>query len=517
MAVDHRRDEGACGGDSALEMQGIPDEASVSYFVRNFTAPSNYNLCRKERILGDGVCALQASPRGEGDCLAAPEVLWQLPDACESSSQCGTRSPLLKQPSKALFWFPKTRPFDAPPSHRATQQTEPIHRVSISEAVLLVAQSCAWDLTAYNVPTFRTASVIATDIAVVTVTCDQLRPVATTRLLLLNFPSEAPAEMANSLTTVLITGCSQGGIGDALARRFHEQGGPVGYEVFATARDSSKMEHLTEMGIKTLQLDVTDLDAVRRVKSHIAEVTGGKLHILVNNAHDGSAHESQPSGQAATDLDVKEVRDLFEVNVFAVMTMVQEFIHMLIASGDARIVQIGSIVGICPLPFSGANTLRVELAPFGVKVITVITGNVKSNIAKPRSLPSDSLYKPIEAQYQARRVNPQGLQFDAVGAHQSGSDGCLILQVSEMDTDQYARKVVQGVISQNPRAWFWAGNPTWLVWFMDTFLGRRAFVGNSHDIPKSRFLTRSQDSLMTRMYGLDEVAAAIAKENLKDV
>lgn len=59
------------------------------------------------------------------------------------------------------------------------------------------------------------------------------------------------------------------------------------------------------------------------------------------------------------------------------MTVVKEFIKLLIASGDGRIVQIGSTAGVAPAPFGSAynaskaalhsysDTLRVELAPFG--------------------------------------------------------------------------------------------------------------------------------------------------------
>lgn len=75
-------------------------------------------------------------------------------------------------------------------------------------------------------------------------------------------------------------------------------------------------------------------------------------------------------------MQLPDVRALFEVNIFAPMALVKEFVHLLIASGDGRIVQIGSISGIMPVPFGVAynaskaalhafsNTLRVELAPF---------------------------------------------------------------------------------------------------------------------------------------------------------
>lgn len=75
-------------------------------------------------------------------------------------------------------------------------------------------------------------------------------------------------------------------------------------------------------------------------------------------------------------MDMAAVRALFEVQIFAPMCMVQEFIQLLISSEKGCIVNTGSISGIMPVPFSAAyncskaalhsfgNTLRVELAPF---------------------------------------------------------------------------------------------------------------------------------------------------------
>lgn len=79
---------------------------------------------------------------------------------------------------------------------------------------------------------------------------------------------------------------------------------------------------------------------------------------------------------AVTDMDMDEVRALFELNLFAPIILVQEVVHLLIASKDGRIANIGSVSGLTPIPFSAAynaskaalhafgNTLRVELAPF---------------------------------------------------------------------------------------------------------------------------------------------------------
>lgn len=82
------------------------------------------------------------------------------------------------------------------------------------------------------------------------------------------------------MKSVLITGCSKGGIGDALAQEFHSKG----IRVFATARDLSKVEHLRNLGLDILQLDVTSADSIAKIAGEVEKATGGKLDFLVNNA-----------------------------------------------------------------------------------------------------------------------------------------------------------------------------------------------------------------------------------------
>jgi NADP-dependent 3-hydroxy acid dehydrogenase YdfG len=84
--------------------------------------------------------------------------------------------------------------------------------------------------------------------------------------------------------TVLITGCSKGGIGDALAQEFHRKG----VHVFATARSLSKISHLKDMGITTFELDVTSPDSIRNGVSFVEKETEGRLDFLVNNAGMGT-------------------------------------------------------------------------------------------------------------------------------------------------------------------------------------------------------------------------------------
>src|SRR5271170_2446868 len=83
--------------------------------------------------------------------------------------------------------------------------------------------------------------------------------------------------------SVLITGCSEGGIGHTLALEWKARG----YRVFATARSLRAMTTLQEAGIECFEMDVTDVDTMKAVKDQVAEKTGGKLDILVNNAGQG--------------------------------------------------------------------------------------------------------------------------------------------------------------------------------------------------------------------------------------
>ena len=86
-----------------------------------------------------------------------------------------------------------------------------------------------------------------------------------------------------SRKTVLITGCSEGGIGHNLALEWNSKG----HWVFATARNVDSMTGLQDVGIECLAMDVTETESLKTVKEQIEDKTGGTLDILVNNAGQG--------------------------------------------------------------------------------------------------------------------------------------------------------------------------------------------------------------------------------------
>ena len=142
--------------------------------------------------------------------------------------------------------------------------------------------------------------------------------------------------------TVLITGCSTGGIGWAMAKKFHEQG----FYVFATARDPSKAADLSELSnVEILELDVTEPQTISHCKDVVAKRTGGKLDILVNNA---GVEFLSP----LLDVDVAEAKRLYDVNVWGPLAMVQAFAPLLIEA-KGIIINQSSIDGVLSMVWAG--------------------------------------------------------------------------------------------------------------------------------------------------------------------
>ncbi|KAL2065668.1 hypothetical protein VTL71DRAFT_3338 [Oculimacula yallundae] len=264
-----------------------------------------------------------------------------------------------------------------------------------------------------------------------------------------------PAEQSRK--SVLITGCSPGGIGHALAREFHAKG----LHVIATARTKDAIQDLAEMGMSTLALEVTSQESIAEARVEVEKLTGGRLDVLVNNA-------GRNCTLPATEVDLDDARLCFETNLFAVIALTQSFIPLLIAS-KGLILNIGSVAAIVPYVFGSvynaskaalhaySQTLRLELEPFDVSVLVVVTGGVKSRIARTdRVLEEGSLYVDIEKEFERRVKHSQ--------------DGA-------MEAEVYARGVVREALKGKGglKKEVWRGNRSALVWFVEKWVGRWLF------------------------------------------
>jgi NADP-dependent 3-hydroxy acid dehydrogenase YdfG len=136
------------------------------------------------------------------------------------------------------------------------------------------------------------------------------------------------------MAKILVTGSGKG-IGRAitieLARR--------GHEVVATARRPDTLQDLAVA--QRVALDVTDDASVRRAREEV-----GPLDVLVNNAGDIAVApvESTP---------FEEIRNLYELNVFGTLRMVQAFAPAMRERGSGTIINMSSVVGRVALPLTG--------------------------------------------------------------------------------------------------------------------------------------------------------------------
>lgn len=123
-----------------------------------------------------------------------------------------------------------------------------------------------------------------------------------------------------SKETVLITGCSNDGIGSALATKFQQRG----YHVFATARTISKMSKLQNLpDVTLLELDVTITEQIKAAVEAVTKVTGGTLNYLVNNA-------GQANFMPVLDEDIDTVKAIFNVHLFSPMAVIKAFAPLII-------------------------------------------------------------------------------------------------------------------------------------------------------------------------------------------
>jgi NAD(P)-dependent dehydrogenase (short-subunit alcohol dehydrogenase family) len=171
---------------------------------------------------------------------------------------------------------------------------------------------------------------------------------------------------------VLLTGCSTG-IGRATALRLAR----ANFHVWATARRVETLTDLADAGCHVLALDVTD------EASMTAALDGLEVDVLINNAG------YSQSGALET-LPMDSVRRQFDTNVFGALRMCQLVLPGMRARGRGKIVMISSMGGRLVFPGGGAyhatkyaveamsDALRMELAPFGIDVICVEPGLIRT-------------------------------------------------------------------------------------------------------------------------------------------
>ena len=202
----------------------------------------------------------------------------------------------------------------------------------------------------------------------------------------------------------LVTGSSSG-IGFetslALARN--------GFHTFATMRDLGKDEKIKQiiekedLSIEILELDVDNEESVNRAIKTVSEKKG-RIDVLVNNAGYGM-------WGTVEDVSIDEFKKQFETNFFSIIRLIQKVAPIMRKQNSGNIVNISSVAGRIGFPVSPAyisskfaleglsESLRFELMPFGINVIIIEPGVIKTNFFDSMKLSEksqqDSTYKEI--------------------------------------------------------------------------------------------------------------------------
>ena len=182
----------------------------------------------------------------------------------------------------------------------------------------------------------------------------------------------------NDKQVVIITGASSG-IGKATALLFAENG----YHVYGVARKDFSLPNVT-----TVLGDVSSQEDMKNVVDFVLKQEG-KIDILINNAGFGISGASEFS-------KVDDIRKIFDVNFIGAVTLTQLVLPHMRRRKQGRIINTSSVASFIPIPFQAfysatksaldtwAKALRIEVAPFNIKVTNVLPGDIKTEFTSRR-------------------------------------------------------------------------------------------------------------------------------------
>ncbi len=193
--------------------------------------------------------------------------------------------------------------------------------------------------------------------------------------------TESGKDKMNSMKSnkvILLTGASSG-IGYDTAVALAQQG----HKVYAAARRVERMEPLRQYGIVPLKMDVTDEESMKTGVKTLLDAEG-RIDVLINNAGYGyfGAVENVPMDDA---------RNQLEVNVFGLARLCQLVLPTMRAQHSGRIINTASVAGRSVFYYGGwyhvskyaveslSDALRMELKPFGIDVVIIEPGAIKTN------------------------------------------------------------------------------------------------------------------------------------------
>jgi len=256
---------------------------------------------------------------------------------------------------------------------------------------------------------------------------------------------------------VLITGASAG-IGKETAKLLLQKG----YVVYGAARRIEQMHDIAQLGAHILSLDITQDTSIQAcIDTIISEQ--GRIDVLINNAGYGSYG-------AIEDVPIQEAKRQFEVNVFGLARITQLVLPYMRNQKHGYIVNISSVAGKTYSPLGGwyhaskhaleglSDSLRFEVAPFGIHVIIIEPGLIQTewgDIALHSAVQSSG--NTVYASY------VQGLQ-NIFSRIKSPSHPKVI-----------ARTIMKAISTQNPKTRYVAGSGAKPLLFLRSIISDKCY------------------------------------------
>ena len=181
---------------------------------------------------------------------------------------------------------------------------------------------------------------------------------------------------------ILITGCSSG-IGKDVAITLHNKG----WRVFATCRSKTDCTFFTKLGIESFPLDLLEEDSINCAVNLIKDKTKSRLDVLYNNG-------AYAIPGAIQDIPRSAMREIFEVNVFGQIDLINRCIPLMMNSDYPKVINCSSVLGFISLPYRGlysatkysiealTDALRRENYYSKIKFVLIQPGPINTDIKK---------------------------------------------------------------------------------------------------------------------------------------
>ncbi len=220
---------------------------------------------------------------------------------------------------------------------------------------------------------------------------------------------------------VFITGASSG-IGSALARHYAARGASLGLAARRGEQLQTLAGELIGIGAAAVSchpLDVADADALRHAAEEFTRQTGTPDIVIANaGVSSGTLTEHQE--------DLAVIRRILEINVFGMAATFSPFIAAMQKRGSGRLVGIASVAGIRGLPGAEAysaskaaaiaylESLRLEMRPSGVKVVTIAPGYIETPMTAINPYPMPFMLPAKEAARRFARAIERGTSYTVI-------------------------------------------------------------------------------------------------------